>query len=106
MTSSEKLLELAAVAVTLGSKRLSFASVDSLFRSLGVLSGSLSPLALVNDESGQIRLITNAELLRDPAFLFHPLARNATAALSRQDLESFLYSIGHPPEWKALEAHA
>src|SRR5215475_10277561 len=51
VTTAAKSLELAAIAETIGSKRLSFASADALFELLGIRAGSLSPLALVNDET-------------------------------------------------------
>ncbi|CAN7669091.1 prolyl-tRNA synthetase associated domain-containing protein [Caballeronia sp. LjRoot34] len=104
VTTANKALDLASVAKTFGSKRLSFASVDRLFELLGVRPGSLSPLALVNDRSGQISLVIDHDLMHEPMFQFHPLENTATIALSKRGLEEFLQRIDHPPSWKNLEA--
>jgi Ala-tRNA(Pro) deacylase len=104
VTTAHKSLDLAAVAQTLNSKRLSFASADRLFELLGVRPGSLSPLALVNDRSGNVSLVIDNDLAHEPVFLFHPLESTATIALSKQDLEDFLQRIGHAPSWHVLGA--
>ncbi|WP_185715892.1 prolyl-tRNA synthetase associated domain-containing protein [Burkholderia sp. Bp9004] len=104
VTTAHKSLDLSAVAKTLNSKRLSFASADRLFDLLGVRPGSLSPLALVNDRARNIRLVIDDDLAHERVYLFHPLDSTATVALSRQDLEDFLEHIGHAPSWHTLEA--
>ncbi|MCI0150185.1 prolyl-tRNA synthetase associated domain-containing protein [Paraburkholderia sediminicola] len=104
VTTAHKSLDLSAVARTLNSKRLSFASADRLFDLLGVAPGSLSPLSLVNDQAHHVQLVIDEDLADEGVFLFHPLDSTATIALSRQDFEDFLHSIGHLPSWQAIEA--
>ncbi|WP_052408792.1 prolyl-tRNA synthetase associated domain-containing protein [Paraburkholderia acidipaludis] len=104
VTTAHKSLDLSAVARTLNSKRLSFASADCLFDLLGVRPGSLSPLALVNDRAHGVRLVIDNDLAHEPVFLFHPLDSTVTIALSRRGLEDFLQSMGHAPSWHTLEA--
>ncbi len=104
VTTAEKSLDLRAIAGTLNSKRLSFASADRLFDLLGVRPGSLSPLALVNDPGGQVRLVIDTDLAEEPVFLFHPLDSTATVALSKHDFERFLRGVGHAPSWRMLGA--
>ncbi|SAL73247.1 Prolyl-tRNA editing protein ProX [Caballeronia udeis] len=106
VTTATKSLDLSAVAKILGSKRLSFASADKLFELLGTLPGSLSPLALVNDEARRIRLVIDSELAGESTFLFHPLENNASVSLSRTGLDDFLASIGHPADWRVLAGRA
>ncbi|WP_186095077.1 prolyl-tRNA synthetase associated domain-containing protein [Burkholderia gladioli] len=106
MTTGGKSLDLSEAAVALGSKRLSFASAENLQALLGVVPGSVSPLALVNDPAGQVRLVIDAELAGEAVFLLHPLDNSATVALSRENLEAFLRSIDHAPAWLALKARA
>jgi len=103
VTTADKSLDLSAVAKTLSSKRLSLASADQMFMLLGVRPGSLSPLALVNDISGKVRLVVDEDLARESTLLLHPLESTASVALSRHDLEGFLCSIGHPPAWAVLK---
>jgi Ala-tRNA(Pro) deacylase len=104
VTAADKSLDLSAVAKTLNSKRLSFASADRLFDLLGVRPGSLSPLALVNDRAHHVHLVIDNDLAHEPVFLFHPLDSTATIALSKRDLEDFLQRIDHAPSWYALGA--
>ena len=99
VTTATKSLDLAELAAALGSKRLSFASADKLFELLGIRTGSLSPLALINDEAGRVRLVIDADLSGEESFLFHPLENNATVWLSRAGLETFLRTIEHPADW-------
>jgi Ala-tRNA(Pro) deacylase len=104
VTTATKALDLAALSETLGSKRLSFASADKLFELLGILTGSLSPLALINDGDGKVRLVIDSELAGETSFLFHPLENDACVALSRAALDTFLSSIGHCADWLTLTA--
>ncbi|MXN77750.1 prolyl-tRNA synthetase associated domain-containing protein [Burkholderia sp. 4701] len=104
VTTAHKVLDLRAVASTLGSKRLSFASAERLYDLLGVRAGSLSPLALVNDPACNVRLVIDEDLANEAVFLFHPLDSTATIALSRQDFAAFLQHIDHAPSWRALGA--
>ncbi|WP_185642774.1 prolyl-tRNA synthetase associated domain-containing protein [Burkholderia sp. Bp9140] len=104
VTTADKALDLRAIAATLDSKRLSFAPAERLSDSLGVRPGSLSPLALVNDPFGRVRLVMDEDLAAERAFLFHPLDSSATVALSRHDFENFLQRIDHAPSWQILGA--
>ncbi|RQR81696.1 MULTISPECIES: prolyl-tRNA synthetase associated domain-containing protein [unclassified Burkholderia] len=99
VTTAAKSLDLAELAAALGSKRLSFASADKLFELLGIRPGSLSPLALVNDETGRVRLIIDVELRGEERFLFHPLENDASVSLSGTGLDTFLRHIDHPADW-------
>lgn len=104
MTTATKALDLTAAARAFGSKRLSFASAELLYEALGLRPGSLSPLALVNDAAGKVRLVIDAELAGEEVFLLHPLENSATLAISRAALEQFLASVDHAPEWIELAA--
>ncbi|WP_196799225.1 YbaK/EbsC family protein [Burkholderia pseudomultivorans] len=106
VTRPEKSLDLSAVSETLGCKRLSFASADKLFELLGIRAGSLSPLGLVNDEAGHVRLVMDLDLYGESTFLFHPHVNNASVSLSRSGLDSFLRSIEHPADWLPLAARS
>ncbi|MFX1688230.1 YbaK/EbsC family protein [Paraburkholderia sp. A2RI-6] len=69
VTTAHKSLDVSAVAKTLNSKRLSFASADRLFDLLGVRPGSLSPLALVNDRAHDVRLVIDDDRARTGLFV-------------------------------------
>ncbi len=104
VTTAAKALDLVALSETLGSKRLSFASADRLFALLGIRTGSLSPLALINDEAEHVRLVIDDELASEDTFLFHPLDNSASVSLTRSALDSFLASVDHPADWLPITA--
>jgi Ala-tRNA(Pro) deacylase len=106
VTTATKSLDLAAASDALASKRLSFASADELFELLSIRTGSLSPLALVNDEAKRVRLIIDEALAEASMFLFHPLENNASVSLSRTALDKFLASVEHAADWQALVGRA
>ncbi|GAB7549519.1 YbaK/EbsC family protein [Cupriavidus sp. 8B] len=104
VTTADKSLDLAALAKTIGSKRLSFVPSDRMYELLGVRPGSLSPLALVNDLHARTKLVFDIDLASETTFLFHPLDSSATVALSQPELITFLTSIGHCSTWAHISA--
>lgn len=86
----------------IGAARLSFGKPELLAEVLGVLPGSVTVLALVNDrktESGQgrVRLVLDQQLLQEAVINCHPLHNEATTAISTSDLLRFIAACGHEP---------
>src|SRR5215510_310986 len=52
----DRAIDLKRLGEALGAGRFSFASAERLERHLGVTPGAVTPLALINDESGSVRL--------------------------------------------------
>jgi Ala-tRNA(Pro) deacylase len=96
--AADRRIDLKGVAQQVGAKRFSFANDELLFESLGVRQGAVSPLALINDREGKVRLILDASLLEAKRLAFHPLVNTATVALNSRDLISLLTALDHPPE--------
>ncbi len=91
----------------LGCARLSFGNEDLLFEHLGVRPGSVTALALINDQPPQVRFILDAALMAYDIVNFHPLKNDATTALSSKDLVRFAEATGHAPhivDFAALES--
>ena len=74
----------AVVSRALGVSRLSFAPPDALETLLRLTSGSLSPLALMYDTQGQIRLCYEPAVRNTPRIAFHPCDNAATVIFSQQ----------------------
>jgi Ala-tRNA(Pro) deacylase len=104
MTTGHKSLDLGALATALDCARLSFATPERLFEQLGVRPGALSPLALINDGSGNTILVMDAELAVEPVFILHPLENSSSVALTRESFDQFLVAIGHTARWLPLAA--
>jgi Ala-tRNA(Pro) deacylase len=92
-----------ALAPLIGSKRISFASADDLRALLGVEPGSVTPLAMMNDHTRQVRLVIHAGLMRAETLLVHPLVNTATLAMPPHDLLRFLEHHGVTPAVVDLE---
>jgi Ala-tRNA(Pro) deacylase len=91
---SERRGDLKGFAASLGAKKFSFASAELLESVLGVGQGAVSPLALINDAEGKVKLALDASLLEMPRLAFHPLVNTATTALDTKDFLRFLNALG------------
>jgi len=99
MTDCKKRLDLKALAAMIGAKeRLIFGSPDELMQHLGLTPGAVTVLALINDESGSIRLVVDSEIWNGDQFLCHPLVNTATLAIPRAEMLRFLEMIHHSPQ--------
>ncbi len=78
---------------------VSFGSPDRLFRVLGILPGSVSPLAIVNDGARLVHVVLDEALRGYSHIGVHPLHNEATVRLAVPDLVRFLEASDHPPTW-------
>jgi Ala-tRNA(Pro) deacylase len=76
------------------SGRLGFASPQMMADLLGVSSGALTPLALINDVSGGVTAVIDASLLKADQINFHPLVNTESTGLAPADLLTFIASCG------------
>ncbi len=83
---------------SLGCGRLSFGKPELLEEVLGVMPGSVTAFALVNDREHRVRFILDAALVAHDIVNFHPLTNNATTAMPAQDLLRMLAALGREPE--------
>jgi Ala-tRNA(Pro) deacylase len=99
----DKDVDLHVVAPQVGARgRLSFGSPERLMRYLGVIPGSVTPFAVLNDHSKQVSVALDAGLRNQEVWNAHPLDNAMTTAVSRDDLLRFLGALGHPPIWVEL----
>jgi Ala-tRNA(Pro) deacylase len=89
-------LDLRTIDKVIGAKgRVSFASAEQLMMHLGILPGSVSPLALVNDRAGAVRFIIERKLLDYAVLNVHPLVNTRTTSLRTEDLLAYIRATGH-----------
>jgi Ala-tRNA(Pro) deacylase len=81
----------------LGTQRFSFGKEDVLWDALGVRPGSVTVFALVNDPARRVRLVLDAALLAHETVNFHHLTNEATTAIAREDLLTFVRACGREP---------
>jgi Ala-tRNA(Pro) deacylase len=95
----DRTVDLKRLGEVLGAGRLSFGSPDRLRRHLGVEPGSVTPLALINDESLSVRLALDRGLMEGGPVNVHPLVNTMTTAMTAADLLRFFAATGHAPRW-------
>lgn len=88
-------VDLKALPGVVGSKKLSFGKPEDMERLLGISPGSVTPLAVVNDKGGLVRVVLDAGLAGRKRVNVHPLRNTATIGLSGADLTAFLRGTGH-----------
>lgn len=78
--------------------QFAFASTDRLGRYLGVVPGSVSPLALINDTQGKVAVYFEASLLEQEWIFLHPCRNTHSTRMRTKDLLRVLESWGHTAE--------
>jgi len=94
---AERAVDLDALGAALGAGRLGFASPERLQRHLAITPGSVSLLALMNDQANAVEFVIDRALWEADAIQAHPLVNTATMVLAHADLERFLTATGHAP---------
>ena len=95
VTSCEKTVRLEGLAKRFGLSYLRFASEENLGKLLGVGSGAVTMLGLVNDSEHRVALWIDKDIWGGKRFLCHPLVNTATLVLSKAELERFFALTGH-----------
>lgn len=94
---AQKRVDLSRLANILGSGRFSFASADDIAAHLAVTPGSVTPLAMMNDDGGAVNMVLDEILAASPIVNVHPLRNTATLSLSGLDLVRMLAKWKHAP---------
>lgn len=90
-------VDLKALPSAIGCGRVSFGKAGDMERLLGILPGSVTALAAINDAGGAVRFVLDAGLAKADIVNCHPLRNNATVSLSPNDLVRALTRWHHPP---------
>jgi len=97
VTLEDRPVDIKLLESRLGSARLSFARPERLMQVLGVIPGSVTPFALINDTERQVTVILDQQMLEHDPLNYHPLHNAATTAIAPVDLLKFIQSCGHEP---------
>jgi Ala-tRNA(Pro) deacylase len=84
--------------------RVSFGSAELLEEVWGVKPGAVTPFGAINDTSGRVTVILDADMMRHDLLNFHPLVNTRTTGVKAEDLAKFLRATGHEPLIVALGA--
>ncbi|MEO1222814.1 MAG: prolyl-tRNA synthetase associated domain-containing protein [Pseudomonadota bacterium] len=102
----DRRIDLKALSSLLQGGRLSFGSADRLRRVLGVLPGSVTPFALINDGDHQVTPVLDKTMLAHDRLNYHPLVNTMTTTIASADLVRFVEACGHRPVILDLDAAA
>ena len=100
---ADKKFHTGIVSRQLGSERLCFATPAQLEEKLGLLTGSVTPLALINDRDHAITVAIDRDIMADPMLCMHPLISNASVAISRMDLVRYIKACGNEYKYISLD---
>ncbi|WP_232372475.1 prolyl-tRNA synthetase associated domain-containing protein [Acuticoccus mangrovi] len=100
-------IDLKQIHHAIGAKgRVSFASGEVLTEVLGILPGSVTPLALINDDAGRVTFVLHHAFREAELVNVHPLRNTATTTLALADFYAFLRHIGREPDIREIPAPA
>lgn len=94
---SDARVDLKALPAAIGSKRVSFGKAEDMQRLLGIVPGSVTPLAAINAPPGSIAVVVDAALAAADTVNVHPLRNTATLGLSGAAILDLLRHWGHRP---------
>jgi len=77
--------------------QFAFASTERLGHYLGVVPGSVSPLALINDTQCKVNVYFESSLLEQDWIYLHPCRNTHSTRLRTDDLTKALEAWNHPP---------
>ena len=93
----EARVDLKALPNAINCARVSFGKAEDMERLLGISPGSVTALAAINDSSGSVRFVLDANLAEAETINCHPLRNSATLSLSPHDLIRALTHWRHAP---------
>lgn len=90
----DKQINLKCLSEKLQVTRFHFASPETLEEILGVIPGSVTPLAIINDQENKVVVVLDKEL-QGQKILVHPNRNTATISIAYEDLIKFIKSENH-----------
>ena len=95
LIAAQKSFRTAEMSKRLGVSRLSFATNAQLMEKLGLLPGSVTPLALARPGARDVTVVIDREILDMGLVCVHPCASTASLALEWRDVLAFIESCGN-----------
>lgn len=105
-TSEDKRVQLKQLGNMLGVGKLSFGSAEQLLEILGILPGSVSLFALINDVQKRCHVVIDESLRQSEGLQCHPLVNTQTLVVSIPALELFLEVVAARYRWMVIPESA
>lgn len=91
----EKRAPLSEIAEKIGSTKLSFASNERLMKYLKLTPGSVTPLAIINDEENAVEVIFDEDLKKEKILGVHPCVNTSTVLITPSNLEKYVKELNN-----------
>lgn len=91
----EKRAPLSEIAEKIGSTKLSFASEERLMKYLKLTPGSVTPLAIINDEENAVEVVLDEDLKKESLLGVHPCINTATVLITPDNLEKYIKELNN-----------
>lgn len=91
----EKRAPLNEIATKIGSTKLSFASSERLMKYLKLTPGSVTPLAIINDEEKAVEVIFDEDLKNEKLLGVHPCINTSTILITPSNLEMYVKELNN-----------
>ncbi len=99
LIGADKKFRTAEVSKQLGVSRLSFGTDAQLLHKLGLLPGSVTPLALAHAGARDVTVVIDRDILEMGLVCVHPCVSTASLALPWKDVYAFIQSCGNRVEF-------
>jgi Ala-tRNA(Pro) deacylase len=87
--------DLKAIAAKLNSPRFSFCTPKEMMEDIGVKPGSVTPLAIANNDRHNVALVMDKKIVDNGVVNCHPMTNTATISIAYADLKKFAMHAGH-----------
>jgi len=106
MMPGHKVFKTKDLSAQIQSARLSFADADAMLAYLDIMPGSVSVFGLMNDDTHQVQLLIDKEILEYDTVGCHPCVNTTSLKVKTKDLvENFLPAISHNPLFVELPSY-
>ena len=99
-------VDLKRFSKSIDAKNLSFANQEYLLQYLGIKPGSVSPLALLNDNDQNVAFYLDEKLFESELINFHPLINTSTITIKTSDFISFFLENNKKINIFSLESYS
>jgi len=99
MMPGDKPFKTKDLSAQINSSRLSFATAEHMEKYLDITPGSVSVLGLMNDSEGAVRLLIDADVLKDEYIGCHPCINTSSLRIKTEDmLKKIIPALNHSPQ--------
>lgn len=98
MMPADKPFKTKDLSAQIGSSRLSFATAEFMEEFLDITPGSVSVMGLMNDKDKRVRLLIDADVLKEEYVGCHPCINTSSLRLRTADLrDKIIPALAHEP---------